>query len=40
MLPNSRPGSRDFYFKNGVYTCIAPATICKDHYKNIHLYQK
>jgi hypothetical protein len=38
VLPNSRPGSRDFYFKNGVYTCTS--TICRDHYKNIHLYQR
>jgi hypothetical protein len=31
-------GNSIFYFKNGTYTC--PGTICKDHYKNIHLYQK
>jgi hypothetical protein len=28
----------DWYFKNGTYTC--QATVCKDHFKNIHLYQK
>jgi hypothetical protein len=38
VLKNSRPGSRNFYFKNGVYTCTT--SICRDHYKNIHLYQK
>ena len=38
LLRNSRPGSRDFYFKNGVYTC--ESSICRDHYKNVHLYQK
>jgi hypothetical protein len=38
VLPNSRPGSRDFYFKNGVYTC--DSSICRDHFKNIHLYQR
>ena len=26
------------YFKNGVYTCTS--SICRDHYKNIHLYTK
>jgi hypothetical protein len=26
-----------WYFKNGVYGCGAP--LCRDHYKNIHLYQ-
>jgi hypothetical protein len=26
------------YFKNGVYHCSAP--VCRDHYKNIHLYQQ
>jgi hypothetical protein len=26
------------YFKNGVYTCTSAS--CRDHYKNIHLYQK
>jgi hypothetical protein len=31
-------GDGVFYFKNGAYTC--PGTICRDHYKNIHLYQK
>jgi hypothetical protein len=39
VLNNSRPGSRDFYFKNGVYTCDQTA-MCRDHYKNVHLYQK
>jgi hypothetical protein len=38
VLNNSRPGSRDFYFKNGVYTCTS--SICRDHYKNVHLYQR
>jgi hypothetical protein len=38
VLNNSRPGSRVFYFKNGVYTCTS--SICRDHYKNVHLYQK
>ena len=38
VMNNSRPGSRNFYFKNGVYTC--DSSICRDHYKNIHLYQK
>jgi hypothetical protein len=37
-LRNSRPGNRDFYFKNGVYTC--ESSICRDHFKNIHLYEK
>jgi hypothetical protein len=31
-------GNSIFYFKNGAYTC--PGTICKDHYKNMHLYEK
>jgi hypothetical protein len=31
-------GTPYWYFKNGVYTCNA--TICRDHYKNIHLYEK
>jgi hypothetical protein len=31
-------GSPNWYFKNGVYTCNA--MICRDHYKNIHLYQR
>ena len=30
VLRNSRPGNRDFYFKNGVYTCTS--SICRDHY--------
>jgi hypothetical protein len=30
-------GDSVFYFKNGSYTC--PGTICRDHYKNMHLYQ-
>jgi hypothetical protein len=38
VLPHSRPGSGDFYFKNGVYTCTS--SICRDHYKNIRLYQR
>ena len=37
-LRNSRPGSGTFYFKNGVYTC--ESSICRDHYKNIHLYMR
>jgi hypothetical protein len=37
-LIDSRPGIPPYYFKNGVYTCLAP--ICRDHYKNIRLYQK
>jgi hypothetical protein len=28
----------DWYFKHGVYTCDSGT--CRDHYKNIHLYQK
>jgi hypothetical protein len=28
----------NWYFKNGVYTC--QATICRDHFKNLHLYQQ
>ena len=28
----------NWYFKNGIYTCDAGT--CRDHYKNIHLYQK
>jgi hypothetical protein len=28
----------NWYFKNGVYTC--QATICRDHFKNLHLYKK
>jgi hypothetical protein len=31
-------GTPYWYFKNGTYTC--QATICKDHYKNIHLYER
>jgi hypothetical protein len=27
-----------FYFKHGTYTCNS--TVCRDHFKNIHLYQK
>jgi hypothetical protein len=38
VLNNSRPGDRNFYFKNGVYTCTS--SICRDHYKNVRLYQK
>src|SRR5262249_16309997 len=37
-LKNSRPGDKNFYFKSGVYTCEVP--MCRDHYKNIHLYQR
>jgi hypothetical protein len=37
-LTNNRPGIGPYYFKNGVYTCNAP--VCRDHYKNIHLYQR
>jgi hypothetical protein len=37
-LKNSRPGSGTFYFKNGVYTC--ESSICRDHFKNVHLYQR
>jgi hypothetical protein len=33
--PRSSP---NWYFKNGVYTCNA--MICRDQYKNVHLYQK
>jgi hypothetical protein len=32
-----RGDGRD-YFKHGVYHCSAP--LCRDHYKNIHLYMK
>jgi hypothetical protein len=28
----------NWYFKNGVYTCDSGT--CRDHYKNVHLYQK
>jgi hypothetical protein len=31
-------GQPFWYFKNGVYTCNA--MICRDHYKNVHLYQR
>jgi hypothetical protein len=31
-------GNGKFYFKNGVYHCSA--SVCRDHYKNIHLYRK
>jgi hypothetical protein len=31
-------GTPYWYFKHGVYTCNA--TICRDHYKNVHLYEK
>jgi len=31
-------GNSIFYFKHGTYTC--KSSICKDHYKNIHLYQR
>jgi len=30
--------SRDWYFKNGTYTC--DSTICKAYFKNIHLYER
>jgi hypothetical protein len=32
-------GNTEFYFKHGTYTC-AQTGACKDHYKNVHLYQK
>jgi hypothetical protein len=35
---NAPTGATTWYFKNGVYTCNA--MICRDHYKNIHLYQR
>jgi hypothetical protein len=38
VLRNSRPGNRDFYFKNGVYTCTS--SICRDHYKNVRFFQR
>ncbi len=33
-----RRGDGHFYFKNGVYHC--GSDVCRDHYKNIHLYRK
>jgi hypothetical protein len=30
-------GTPWWYFKNGAYTC--QATLCRDHFKNIHLYE-
>jgi hypothetical protein len=27
-----------WYFKHGVYTCNS--TVCRDHFKNIHVYDK
>ncbi len=38
MLRNSRPGDHVYYFKNGVYTCTS--SVCRDHYKNVHTYQR
>jgi hypothetical protein len=38
MLRNSRPGDHVYYFKHGVYTCTS--SVCRDHYKNVHLYQR
>jgi hypothetical protein len=35
---NMPRGSGTWYFKNGTYTC--DSMICKDFWKNIHLYQK
>jgi hypothetical protein len=35
---NMPRGSGTWYFKNGTYTC--DSTICKDHFKNIHLYAR
>ena len=32
-------GNTELYFKHGTYTCDQSAP-CKDHYKNVHLYQK
>jgi hypothetical protein len=32
-------GDTNLYFKHGTYTCDQTAP-CKDHYKNVHLYQK
>jgi hypothetical protein len=34
-----RRGDGHFYFKNGVYHC-GDSGGCRDHYKNLHLYQK
>jgi hypothetical protein len=31
-------GTPNWYFKNGVYTCDTGT--CRDHYKNLHLYQR
>ncbi len=31
-------GDGNFYLKNGVYHCGEP--LCRDHYKNLHLYRK
>jgi hypothetical protein len=36
MAPGA--SSPNWYFKHGVYTCDSGT--CRDHYKNIHLYQK
>jgi hypothetical protein len=33
---NMPRGSGTWYFKNGTYTC--DSTVCRDHFKNIHLY--
>jgi hypothetical protein len=35
---NMPRGDGTWYFKNGTYTC--DSTICKDHFKNIHLYKR
>jgi hypothetical protein len=39
LTMTNKRGNETFYFKNGVYTCTLPGE-CRDHYKNIHLYQK
>ena len=38
VLRNSRPGDHVYYFKHGTYTCTS--SVCRDHYKNVHTYQR
>jgi len=37
-IPKGTRGNGVDYFKNGVYHC--GSTVCRDHYKNFHLYMK
>jgi hypothetical protein len=39
LTMTNKRGNSTFYFKHGVYTCDQTG-MCRDHYKNVHLYQK